>query len=182
MGKQVGKLVAQKLEIPFYYKEMTALAAQESGLDREFLADINQNSPGILHQLYLSTTVIRQAVVAQEKIIRKIADHGSCVIVGRAADHVLRDHDDVVRIFLYAPKAHRVANIMEMYGDSHDDAAGNIAHSDEARSAYYRNISGKNWGDPHNYDLCLDTSIGRKACVDIICSYVKAHSDSETAQ
>ena len=175
-GKQIGKLVAEQMQIPFYYKEMTALAAQESGLDREFLADLNQNSPAILHQLYLSTTVIRQAVVAQEKIIRKIADHGSCVIVGRAADHVLRDRDDVVRVFLHAPKEYRVANIMEMYGDSREDAAVNIAHSDEARSAYYRNISGKNWGDPHNYDLCLDTSIGRKACVEIICSYVKAHS------
>ena len=176
-GKQIGKLVAERMQIPFYYKEVTALAAQESGLDREFIADINRNSPNILHQLYLSTNVVHQAVVAQEKIIRKIADHGSCVIVGRAADHVLRDYDDVVRVFLHAPKEFRVANIMEMYGDSHDDAAVNIAHSDEARAAYYRNISGKNWGDPHNYDLCLDASIGRKACVELICSYVKAHSE-----
>ena len=181
-GKQIGKLVAEQMQIPFYYKEMTALAAQESGLDREFLADINQNSPTILHQLYLSTTVVHQAVLAQEKIIRKIADHGSCVIVGRAADHVLRDRRDVVRVFLHAPKKHRIATIMEMYGDSHDAAVSNITHSDEARSAYYRNISGKTWGDPHNYDLCLDTSIGREACMKIICSYVNAHVGTDSAQ
>ena len=173
-GKQIGKLVAEQLQIPFYYKEMTALAAQESGLDREFISELNQNSPTMLHQLYLSTTVIHQAVLAQERIIRKIAEHGSCVIVGRAADHVLRDSEDVVRVFLYAPKEFRIRNIMEMYGDSYEDAAANIVHSDEARAAYCRNISGQSWGAPHNYDICLDTSIGRKACADIICSYIKA--------
>lgn len=90
-GKQIGKIVAEKLDIPFYYKEMTALAAQESGLDQEFISDINANSPNLLHDLYLSTQVVQQAIAAQDKIIRKIADNGSCVIVGRAADYVLRD-------------------------------------------------------------------------------------------
>lgn len=71
-GKQIGKVVAEKLNIPFYYKEMTALAAQESGLSKEFISDINTNAPGVLHELYLSTTVIQQAVVAQDKISRKL--------------------------------------------------------------------------------------------------------------
>ena len=84
-GKQIGKLVAQKLNIPFYYKEMTALAAQESGLDREFISNINKNAPDYLHDLYLSTTVVQHAIVAQHTIIQKIAENGSCVIVGRAA-------------------------------------------------------------------------------------------------
>ena len=75
-------IVAQKLGIPFYYKEMTALAAQESGLDREFIADINTDSPSILHSLYLSTDVIQRAIVAQDKVIKRIAEEGSCVIVG----------------------------------------------------------------------------------------------------
>lgn len=168
-GKQIGKQVAEQLGLPFYYKEMTALAAQESGLDQEFLSGLNENAPGILHDLYLSTNVVKQAVIAQEKVIRKIADNGACVIVGRAADYVLRDYENVLRIFIYAPKDYRVKNIMEMYEDTAEKAAFHVKHSDDARAAYYRNISGKNWGNVHNYDLCIDASAGREKCVDIIC-------------
>ena len=99
----------ERLGIPFYYKEMTALAAQESGLDREFVSNLNKNAPRILYNLYLSTKVVRLAVTAQHKIIEKIAGNGSCVIVGRAADHVLKNHENVIRIFIYAPKAYRIS-------------------------------------------------------------------------
>ena len=71
-GKQIGKMVAEKLGIPFYYKEMIALAAHESGLDREFISDIHKNAPDILHDLYLSTQVVQHAIMAQDKIIHKI--------------------------------------------------------------------------------------------------------------
>ncbi|MBQ8278885.1 MAG: MATE family efflux transporter [Roseburia sp.] len=172
-GKQIGKLVAEQLDVPFYYKEMTVLAAQESGLDKEFLADLNDNAPNILHDLYLSTNVVQQAVIAQEQIIRKIADNGACVIVGRAADYVLRDYENVVRVFIHAPKEYRARNIMEMYGDTTESAMLNAKHSDEARAAYYRNISGQNWGDPHNYDICIDASVGREKCAELICNYCK---------
>ena len=172
-GKQIGKLLAEQLGIPFYYKEMTALAAQESGLDREFMSDINTASPSILHDLYLSTNVVQQAIVAQEQIIRKIADNGACVIVGRAADYVLRDYENVVNLYLYAPKEYRVKKVMEMYGDTAEDAAANIKHSDAARSSYYRTISGQTWGQPHNYDLCIDASIGYEKSVKIICDYLE---------
>lgn len=169
-GKQIGKQVAERLGLPFYYKEMTALAAQESGLSREFISDLNENAPTMLHDLYLSTNVVQQAVIAQEKIIRKIADHGACVIVGRAADYVLRDHDNVLRVFIHAPKEYRVNNIMEMYGDSAEKAAFHAKHSDDARAAYYRSISGKNWRDMHNYDISIDASNGREMCVELICA------------
>ncbi len=168
-GKQIGNMVAESLGIPFYYKEMTALAAKESGLDKEFIHEIHNNSPNILHDLYLSTNVVQQAVVAQEKIIQKIADNGSCVIVGRAADYVLRDYENVVRIFIHAPRDYRIENIMEMYGDTREEAITYIRRSDEARAAYYRNISGRNWGEVHNYDLCIDASYGREKCVEVIC-------------
>lgn len=171
-GKQIGKLVAEQLNIPFYYKEMTALAAQESGLDKEFISGLNTNAPHILHDLYLSTNVVQQAVIAQEKIIRKIADNGACVIVGRAADHVLRDYENVVSIFIHAPKEYRVRQIMEMYGDTEEAAASNAKHSDEARAAYYRNISGQSWGDVHNYNFCIDASMGREKCVKLICEWI----------
>lgn len=66
---------------------------------------------------------------------------------------------------------------MDMYGDTKEDAALNAKHSDEARSAYYRNISGYNWGDPHNYDICLDASIGYDKCVEMICEYCERKFD-----
>ena len=175
-GKQIGKLVAERLNIPFYYKEMTALAAQESGLDKEFISHININSPTMLHSLYLSTDVIQQAVIAQDKIIRKIADQGSCVIVGRAADYVLRNYEDVVRIFIYAPEEYRINRVMEVYGDTIEEAKKNIARSDKARASYYKNISSLTWGDKDNYELIIDSSVGIEASVDTICTYLKSRA------
>ena len=159
-GKEIGRQVAQRLGIPFYYKEMTALAAQESGLDREFISSLNRNAPKALYNLYLSTKVVRLAVTAQHKIIERIADNGSCVIVGRAADYVLRGRSDVVRIFIYAPKEYRVGRAMEVYGDTREEAEENIRRSDRARAAYYRHISGKRWGEQANYDWMVDSSRG----------------------
>ena len=78
-GKRIGQLVAEKLNIPCYYKEMTALAAQESGLAKEFISSINSDENAVMRELYLSTSAVRQAVIAQEKAINMIADHGSCL-------------------------------------------------------------------------------------------------------
>ena len=172
-GKEIARLVAQKLGIPFYYKEMTALAAQESGLDKEFIADININSPAYLHSLYLSTDVIQRAVVAQDKVIKRIAEEGSCVIVGRAADYVLKDNEDLVRVFIYAPMDYRIKRIMEVYGDDYEAARRNVKRSDEARASYYKKISGLEWGAKHNYDLVINSSIGLDESAEAICLYVK---------
>ena len=86
--------------------------------------------------MYLSTNVVQQAITAQEQIIRKIADNGSCVIVGRAADYVLNEYTDVIRVFIYAPREYRIKRVMEMYGDTMDEGRKNIARSDAARAAY----------------------------------------------
>ncbi|MDR3263126.1 MAG: MATE family efflux transporter [Clostridiales bacterium] len=172
-GKYIGQLVAEKLAIPFYYKEMTALAAQECGFAEEFISDINANSPALMHELYLSSEVVQTAIIAQEKIIRKIADNGSCVIVGRAADYVLRDYPDVVRIFIHAPKPFRIKKVTEMYGDTEQEAKKSIARSDAARATYYKNISGLQWGNAHQYDLCVDGSVGAENAADIIVGHIK---------
>ncbi|MBQ8830588.1 MAG: cytidylate kinase-like family protein [Oscillospiraceae bacterium] len=126
-----------------------------------------------LHDLYLSTNAVQQAIIAQDKAIKLIADRGSCVIVGRAADHVLRERENVVSIFIHAPKPYRVNKVMEMYGDTHEEGAKSIARSDASRAAYYENISGKAWGDSRNYSLCIDSSIGVEAAAELICCYVK---------
>ena len=151
---------------------MTAIAAKESGLASEFISNINSDENAVMRELYLSTNVIQQAVIAQDKVIKKIAEAGSCVIVGRSADYVLRHQKNLVRIFIYAPKEYRVKKVMEMYGDTPDEGKRNIERSDMARAAYYKNISGKKWGDPHQYELCIDSSIGTQKCVDVITEYI----------
>ena len=168
-GKQIAMQVANRLNIPFYYKEMIAIAAKESGLDQEFISDLNKNAPNMLSDLYLSTDAVKQAIIAQEKIIRKIADSGACVIVGRASDYILRDYDNVINIFIHAPKEFRVKNIMEMYDDDEKAASEYLRKSDNARANYYRNIAGEKWGQPQNYTLSIDASMGMEVCVDQIC-------------
>lgn len=173
-GNRIGKMVAGMMGIPYYYRTTEALAAQESGLSQGFLEELNTNAPAILHQLYMSTNAVQQAMVAQEKIIQNIADNGSCVIMGRAADHVLKDYDKVIRIFIYGPDDYCVKNIMEGYGDTREQAEEHMRRSNAARAAYYRTISGKVWGDPHNYDLCIDASIGHAECARLIYNYIQS--------
>lgn len=106
-GKRIGQLAAQQLNIPCYYKELVAIAAQESGLAQEFMSDINSDENAVMRELYLSIDPVKRAIIAQEKAICQIADAGSCVIIGRSADYVLRNNAGVVRIFIYAPKEYR---------------------------------------------------------------------------
>lgn len=172
-GKQIGELVAKKLNVPFYSKELAALVACESGLAKEFISDDYDDPSEVLHQIYLSTHVIQRGIIAQEKVIQKIADAGACVIVGRAANHVLRRYSNVVRIFIYAPDEIRIQNIQKMYGDTYEDARQHMIRSDASRANYYRNTSGNEWKRMDNYDLCLDASIGKEDVAEMIVDYVR---------
>lgn len=171
-GKRIGQLVAEQMGIPCYYKEMIAIAAHESGLTKEFISNLNSDENAVMRELYLSTNAVQDAITAQNKAICKIADAGSCVIVGRSADHVLRNHENVVRIFITAPKEYRTKKIMEMYGDSREQAEKSIERSDAARKSYYESITNKRWGDSHSYELCVDSSIGVEKTAELIVSYV----------
>ena len=171
-GKYIGEVVAKKLNIPYYYKELTALAAKESGLDKEFVSKIN-STKDVWHDLYLTTSPVKYAIKAQDKIISKIAEHGSCVIVGRAADYVLKDNKNLVKIFIYANEEYKIKKLQEMYGDSEKDAVKNMNKSDKNRAAYYKLISGRTWGDYKNYDLLIDSSIGVEETANAILEYIK---------
>ena len=173
-GKKIGEMVAKKLGIPFYYKEMMALAAQESGLHKEFIEDINANSPTLLYGLYLGMDAVQRAIVAQEKVIKQIAEKGSCVIVGRAADYVLRDNKNLLRVFIYAPMDCRIQRIMSGYGDTRSEAVKNIKRADTARAQYYEKISGLIWGDKQNYDVIINSAMGLEESADLICQQALA--------
>lgn len=180
-GKQIGKCVADALGIPFYYKEMIALAAKESGLDREFISDIHKNSPDIMRDLYLSSNAVQYAIKAQDAIIREIAENGSCVIVGRAADYILKDYDNVIRIFIHAPQDYRIQRVMDVYGDTPKEAKLNIERSDKARASYYEHISGTHWGDARNYELTVDSSDGVEKTAQFIVRYITGHTQTDSA-
>lgn len=172
-GKHIGQLVAQRLNIPCYYKEMVAVAAKESGLAQEFISGINSDENAVMQELYLTANPVQRAIAAQDKAIRQIADAGACVIIGRSADYVLREYQNIVRIFIYASKEYRTKKVSEMYGDSPEAAQKSIAHSDVARAVYYKNISGHVWGDPHRYELCINASMGEDAAANLICDHIK---------
>lgn len=174
-GKKIGELVAKQLGIPYYYKELTALAAKESGLDKAYIKKVNSNDgEEISQELYLTTSPAKYAIEAQDAVIKEIARRGSCVIVGRAADYVLRGNPNLLRVFIYAPKTYRIKNVMKMYGDDEKSAKKNIERSDKNRADYYSLISGQKWGDPHNYDLCIDASAGLEKTAQTIVDFAKA--------
>lgn len=149
------------------------MAPQESGLTQDFISNLNSDENAVMRELYLSSSAVQEAITAQDRAIRKLADKGSCVIVGRSADYVLRNHENIVRIFITAPRAYRIRKVMEMYGDTQEQAEKSIERSDGARKAYYESITNKRWGDSHSYELCVDSSIGVEETADLICSYVK---------
>lgn len=171
-GKEIGRLLAKRLGIPFYYKEVVALAAKQTGMSEEFIDNIEDNQDAF-YDLYLSTTIVQNAITAQYKVLNRIADNGSAVIVGRAADYVLSNRQELISIYIYADEEYRIKRISEIYGDSYEEAKKYLAKSDYARADYYESIAGKKWGDFENYDLCIDSSIGIEKTVDVIYNYLQ---------
>ena len=171
-GKEIGRLVAEKLKVPCYYKELLAITAKNSGLSEEFLNKMNRDdNDGIMRDLYLGSAPAEYAIKAQQKAIKEIAKHGSCVIVGRAADYVLKDQKNILRVFISAPDDYRIKKLKEMYGDEPSAAKKSLKKSDKNRASYYFAVSGQTWGARENYDLCLDSSIGNEKSAEIIATY-----------
>ncbi len=166
-GKEIARQVAERLNIAFYDKE----GIKEFAVNNS-LASAN-TSVQDLYNNYLSLDSNKDAIINQSNAIKKIAESGDCVIVGRAADYILRENPNLVRIFLYAPLDYRINKIKEMYKDEDQDAKKHVLDSDKARAKYYELISNKTWGDKNNYELCLDCKLGNEQIVNMICSYVE---------
>ena len=176
-GRLIAKQLSEELGITFYDKELITAVARKTGFSENFIRDSEHQRPtnSFLYDLYTAVqtpSVPDQVFIAQAKVIKEAASRESCVIVGRAADYVLRGCKNVVRVFIYAPAGYRVQNVMKMYGDTHEQGQKSITRSDAARSAYYKSISGREWGDPHEYELCVDSSIGVEATASLICEYM----------
>lgn len=178
-GHRIGAMVAEKLGIPFYDRELVELAAEESGMDLPSVNLKDQNIPSnmlydlILHDytepLECSLSKDDALFVAQSRIIRKLAEKGPCVIVGRCADYVLRDFSNVFNVFVHSPVEDRIKRVVGEYGISPEDAEQEVRQVDRGRANHYRTYTGREWRDPLHYDLCLDSStLGVENCAAMI--------------
>ena len=106
----------------------------------------------------------------QRKVIEDLAKKGSCVIVGRCADDILRGQADCLRVFIYADKKFRAERIVQVYGEKEETPERRLKDKDRRRSAFYSCHTDMTWGDPHNYHICLDSgALGLSRCADVIC-------------
>jgi len=170
-GHDIGMMLAEDFNARYYDKEILNLAAQESGFSKEFFEQ-NDERHGFLHSLslarltHLTDNSFYQSNFSQESLfkfqsdaIRKAASEGSCVFVGRCADYVLRDFQNVVNVFVTAPMSFRIENIVSKDGMSPEEARKLIEQGEHRRAEYYNYYTGKKWGVAQSYDLCIDSSL-----------------------
>lgn len=171
-GRLIGQQLARELDVPFYDRELIALAAKESGLAEEFVQKMEQKiTVSFFDNLYMTgyeLPLSEQIFLAQCKVIREIAEKSSCVIVGRCADYVLRDSPNCIKIFVHAPIEERMRRVREVYKENHHDLEDYIRRQDKNRASYYNYYTQQKWGKAQNYHLCIDSSIGIPAAVHII--------------
>ena len=167
-GHEIGEMIARELGIPFYDNSMMEMVARESGFSEQTVRDYDQRLPHSLlyemitqdHMMPVERSMSKKDAlfVAQSRVIRRLASEGSCVIVGRCSDYVLRDNPGCIHIFLHASTEHKAGRAVKYYGIPEDKAAAHVAQTNAMRRDHYSYYTGKAWGDPDNYDAVFDTS------------------------
>ena len=180
-GSEIAKAVAEAMGIPLYNKELITLAAKKSGLTEEAIAaSENQRSGSLIYSLYMmgnTMPLADQVYVLQSNVIKELAAQGSCVILGRCGDYVLRERPNVLRTFVYAPVQDRIerARTRPECKDMPERLwESQLAKHDRARASYYNYYTENRWGEAKNYDLCLNAALGQQACVDLIVQAARA--------
>ena len=193
VGRQLGsggRIIAQRLAeefgCKFYDREVLNLAAQESGFCEEFF-EKNDERKGFFNQIFhmhvpfISDSSFYDNGLSQENLfrlqsdaIRKAADRSSCVFVGRCADYVLREHKNMVSIFVTANIDERIANVCKRNNCTANEAQKIISSQEDSRSNYYNYYTGKTWGAAESYDLCVNTSLlGLEATQEYISQFIR---------
>jgi cytidylate kinase len=185
-GREVGRRLASRLEIPYYDKEILSEASKDSGICEELFEDHDEKptrsflyslvtgvqTHGNPSTMYMDMPLNHRIFLAQFDTIRRLAGNGPCVVVGRCADYVLRDEKNVVNVFLKADMEHRIERAIER-GAEPSRAQDIVKRRDKERASYYNYYATTTWGDVNNYDLCLDTGkVGYDGAVDMIIAYV----------
>lgn len=166
-GRMTGEKLAKLLDYRFYDRELLKIAARESGMHEDVVQHFDEKPAGsLLYSTYLYATLPmtdalplnQKLAFAQFEVIRRVAQEGNCIIVGRCADFVLQDRDDCFNVFITAPDDIRSQRLTQYYGVPNELVGKVIKKQDKQRAEYYNFFTHRKWGDSSNYDLCLDAS------------------------
>ncbi|MBQ4576808.1 MAG: cytidylate kinase-like family protein [Firmicutes bacterium] len=180
-GRTIGKEVAAKLGIPCYDQELITMMAEESGFSVEQVKELDEKE--VRKKFFttraeraLNSSYLQSALwIAQEKMILQLAEKGACVIVGRCADRILKDRDDVLRVFIHADEQKRAQRVVEVYGETDDEPIDRIYEKDKLREGYYERYTHDQWGDAKNFHIALDSGeLGIDFCIDLLEKLYKA--------
>lgn len=194
-GKEIAQKVAEKLKIPCYENQILQMASCYSGLSEELFIEVDEKLRGNVVANALSRFTFPKEVSPQSKkfecdinlfciqaeIIKELAKNVSCVIIGKCADHILKDFDNVASFYIEAPRSACLESITKKMNIDEKEAAKLIEKTDKYRADYYKFYSGGNyWTNPVNYDLTLNSArIGRDKCADVIIDLMKTKFGSD---
>ena len=175
-GRFIGEEVAKKLGISYYDKDIIGQIAEQSGFAPEYIRENAELSPkkGLFAYAFSGRDITGKSVEdmvyeAQRNVILKIAEKESCVIIGRNADFILKDREDVLNVFIEANTPEKAARIKKLYQKSDDEVKKLLKDVDKKRSVNYRYFTDKEWGNRKNYDLVLNSSVlGYDKCIELI--------------
>lgn len=180
-GSEIAQAVAKKLNLPYVDKFLVTESAAKSGISEaaiqatdEQLASRFAYSQAEAGHYYGSASsplpTNEQVAKVQFELIREIASKGPCLIVGRCANYLLRDREDVLDIFVHAGRDYRVRRTMESFSLSEQAAVRLLKRTDKARKAYYKNYTGMDWNDPNSYHMVINSDrLPEELCVELIC-------------
>ena len=193
-GLEIGKKLAEELGVNLYDKEMLKRAAKESGLCEELFETHDEKptnsflyslvmdtySLGYSSSSYADMPINHKVFLAQFDAIKKIANEGPSVMVGRCADYALEDYKNVINVFIYADMDQRIRRIAQKYDLTDAKAKDIIIKTDKKRASYYNYYTNKEWGDAKGYDLCLNSGkLGVYGTVKAIIEYMKIRNGVE---
>ncbi len=171
-GHEVGEKLARQLDVPFYDKALIAMAAKQSGLSEEVFANADEKATSsLLYSMVMGSYSFGARVpginempindklfIIQSDIIKKAAADGPCVIIGRCADYILREHENCLNVFVHANKEDRIRRSVAKKDCEERKAADFVTKKDKQRANYYNYYTNKRWDDLQNYDITIDTS------------------------
>ena len=180
-GRFIGEEVAKKLGIAYYDKNIINQIAEESGLSPDYIQESAELSPkkGILAYALAGRDITGKSVEdmvyeVQRKVILELAEKEPCVIIGRNADFILKDRDDVLNVFIHGNMPEKMKRICQLYNVIEQDAVKMMTDTDKRRMTNYNFYTDQRWGKASNYTLCLNSSqLGYDKCEEIIMECVK---------
>ena len=180
-GRFIGEEVAKKLGIAYYDKNIIGQIAEKSGLSPEYIQENAELSPkkGLFAYAFSGRDITGKSVEdmvyeAQRNIILELAEKEPCVIIGRNADYILKDRDDVLNVFIHWDMPEKIKRITGLYNVKEKEAVKMMADTDKRRRTNYNFYTDQNWGKASNYTLCLNSSqLGYDRCEMIIMECVK---------